>query len=504
MTTEELDVLVNRIYEYTVKLASDMDTVSRYIKRKMYIAQIQKYIHTYISIIKEKRREVSMDIKQIKENKIRMILQFSIPSIIAMLLQTVITITDGYFTGNYVGQNALAAINLGLPILYFYLGTGLCIGVGGSVISGRMLGANERKKSSEVFSQTVVAALITCVATSVMVFLLFTSILKILRADGDLSIYFTEYYRIMLFTYPLMVVGTIFGMFIRVDGKPQICMLVSIAGCILNGVLDFFFVDIMRFGIQGSAVASLMVQILTVLAQMFYFISRKTGIGFRKFSFDRGINREMILNGSSEFIGEMASAISMFMFNYVLMKYVGAKGVAAFTILGFVVYGYSMICIGFGQGISPLVSRCWGAKEKETAFALRKITNKMLLVIGLIIAIAFFVAGKQYAGLFGCNNEVADMVATGFKIYAVTFLAMGYNVVNSMYFTSCGDAESSAIISTLRGIVFLLGFALVLPTILGMTGVWLSAPCSETLTAIIAVFLIRKQTAKRKCGELNG
>ena len=104
-----------------------------------------------------------MDIKQIKENKIRMILQFSIPSIIAMLLQTVITITDGYFTGNYVGQNALAAINLGLPILYFYLGTGLCIGVGGSVISGRMLGANERKKSSEVFSQTVVAALITCV-----------------------------------------------------------------------------------------------------------------------------------------------------------------------------------------------------------------------------------------------------------------------------------------------------------------------------------------------------
>lgn len=247
-----------------------------------------------------------------------------------------------------------------------------------------------------------------------------------------------------------------------------------------------------------------MVQLLTVLVQMFYFISRKTGIGFRKFSFDRGINKEMILNGSSEFIGEMASAISMFMFNYVIMKYVGAEGVAAFTILGFVVYGYSMICIGFGQGISPLVSRCWGAREKETAFALRKITNKMLFMIGLIIAISFFVAGKQYAGLFGCNNEVADMVAAGFKIYAVTFLAMGYNVVNSMYFTSCGDAGSSAIISTLRGIVFLLGFTLVLSAILGMTGVWLSAPCSETLTAIIAVFLIRKQTGKRKCGELNG
>ena len=104
-----------------------------------------------------------MNIRQIKENKTGMILKFSIPSIIAMLLQTVITITDGYFTGNYVGQNALAAINLGLPILYFYLGTGLCIGVGGSVISGRLLGANERKKSSEVFCADTTDAADVCI-----------------------------------------------------------------------------------------------------------------------------------------------------------------------------------------------------------------------------------------------------------------------------------------------------------------------------------------------------
>ncbi len=97
--------------------------------------------------------------------------------------------------GNYVGQNALAAINFGLPILYFYLGAGLCIGVGGSVISGRLLGANERKKSSEVFSQTIVTAVLVCVTISVIVFLLFTPILKVLRAGDNLSVYFTEYYR---------------------------------------------------------------------------------------------------------------------------------------------------------------------------------------------------------------------------------------------------------------------------------------------------------------------
>lgn len=444
-----------------------------------------------------------MDMKQIKENKIGMILKFSIPSIIAMLLQTVITITDGYFTGNYVGQDALAAINLGLPILYFYLGTGLCIGVGGSVISGRLLGADERKKSSEVFSQTIVTAVLVCAAISIIVFLLFTPILTILRADGHLSVYFTEYYRIMLFTYPLMVIGTIFGMFIRTDGKPQICMLVSILGCVLNGILDYIFVGVMGQGIQGSAAASLMVQFLTVLVQMLYFLGRRAGITFKRFSFDKRINREIIFNGFSEFIGEMASAISMFVYNYVLMKYVGAEGVAAFTILGFVVYGYSMICIGFGQGLSPLVSICWGAKEKETAVSLRKSTNKILFVIGLITAVVFLTTGKVYACFFGCSNGVADMVVSGFQIYAVTFLVMGYDVVNSMYFTSCGDAKSSAIISALRGIVLLLGFTLILPAILGMTGVWLSAPCSETLTAVVAVFLIKKQTSELRKGGMD-
>ena len=109
-----------------------------------------------------------MNISQIKENKCKTILQFSIPSIIAMLLQTIITITDGYFTGNYVGESALAAINLGLPILYFYLGVGLCVGVGGSVIAGRLLGAKEKRKASEVFSQTIATAILVCIVVSIL------------------------------------------------------------------------------------------------------------------------------------------------------------------------------------------------------------------------------------------------------------------------------------------------------------------------------------------------
>ena len=371
-----------------------------------------------------------MDINQIKENKLKFILQFSIPSIISMLLQTAITITDAFFTGNYVGENALAAINLGLPILYFFLGIGLCVGVGGSVISGRLLGKQNSKKASEVFSQTMITSAVYCIATSVIIFVLFTPILSVLRADGELSVYFNGYYKIMLFTYPLMVVGTILGMFIRTDGKPQVCMLVGIIGCILNAVLDYVFVGALRMGVEGSAIASLIVQAITVAVQFVYFMKPERSIHFTRFGFDKSVNKETLINGSSEFIGEMASAISMFAFNYVLMKYVGSQGVAAFTILGFAVYGFSMIAIGFGQGLTPLVSICWGANEQKTAMELRSVTNKILLIIGLLFAVAFSVFGNSYAAMFGCSDVVANMVASGFRIYAATFLVMGFDVIN--------------------------------------------------------------------------
>lgn len=308
-----------------------------------------------------------MDINKIKENKLKYILQFSVPSIIAMLFQTVITVTDAYFVGNNVGENALAAINLGLPVLYLFLGIGLCVGVGGSVISGRMLGQRDSKKASLVFSYTLVISFVLCIILSILVLFLFKPLLNVLRAGGELSLYFRDYYQTMLMTYPLMVLGTVLGMFIRTDGKPEIYMSVSFVGCIINAVMDYLFVSVLYMGVRGSAIASLMVQIITVAIELIYFINPQRSMHFVRFSFDKDTSREIFINGSSEFIGEMSGAISMFAFNYVLMKYAGSQGVAAFTILGFAVYGFSMITLGFGQGIIPLVSILWGADEKRAA-----------------------------------------------------------------------------------------------------------------------------------------
>lgn len=434
-----------------------------------------------------------MDINKIKENKLKYILHFSVPSIIAMLFQTVITVTDAYFVGNNVGENALAAINLGLPVLYLFLGIGLCVGVGGSVISGRMLGQRDNKKASLVFSYTLVISFVLCIILSILVLFLFKPLLNVLRAGGELSLYFRDYYQTMLMTYPLMVLGTVLGMFIRTDGKPEIYMSVSFVGCIINAATDYLFVSVLYMGVRGSAIASLMVQIITVAIELIYFMNPQRSMRFVRFNFDKDINREIFINGSSEFIGEMSGAISMFAFNYVLMKYAGGQGVAAFTILGFAVYGFSMIILGFGQGIIPLVSILWGADEKCAAMEIRVITNKIVFVSGVFFALIFGIFGNSYASIFGSGETVSAMVLSGFRIYVLTFMTMGFNVIASMYFSGCGDALSSAIISALRGLVLLLLFVFILPALWGMMGIWLIAPVTEVLTAVVSLFLIKRQ-----------
>ena len=431
-----------------------------------------------------------MNLEEIKNAKTKSLLAFAIPSIIAMIITTLITITDGVFIGNFVGDEAIAAVNLGLPIEYLFLGLGLCTGVGGMVLASQAIGRNNHRQASQIFSQTLLTTLIICILTSGVVYFTFDLILNVLGATGILAEYFKAYFSIMLIGFPLLVLQTVLGMFVRADGKPQFCMLVNILSFILNIILDYIFVVKLSLGIEGSAWASVLVEFVALLVSLGYFVKGSSAIRFSSFQFDREIFTATLANGSSEFIGEMASAVSMFVYNAVIMKAAGYLGVTAFSVLGFCVFAYSMIAIGFGQGMSPLSAMFYGAKDYESITELRKITARLTCAVGAVFAVVFFFFGRTYAGFFGSTPEVLEMVATGFKIYAVTFVLAGFDTIASMHFTCCSDAKRSAIISSLRGLVLLIPLTLLLSACFGMTGVWLTAPLTELITAIVAVKML--------------
>lgn len=431
-----------------------------------------------------------MNLESIKANKTGMILKFSVPSIIAMVLTSLITITDGFFTGNYIGEDAIAAINMGLPIVYLYLGLGLMLSVGGSVIAGMLLGAGEKEKANSIFNQTIQTTVILSFAVSIFFFLLFTPLMNLFHVNGKMAEFFRDYYSIMLLELPIMIINNSLGMFIRGEGNPRFFMKISIFNVLSNIILDYVFVAPLQMGITGIAVASLLSAVLCLLWILYYFFRKSVVYRFGRFSFDKGVFRRTVLNGSSEFIGEISMSITMFAYNYVILKSIGVDGVTAFTIVGYVAYIFSMILTGFGQGASPLISFAHGAKEKELECDIRKLTNRFVLIVGIIVILGMLLSSDWYSKTFVKSEIVQGMISHGIKIFVFSFLFSGINTISSFYFTSIGKAKESAVISSLRGLVVLLICIFILPKLFGMTGVWLVALITEAVTFLVSMYYI--------------
>lgn len=435
-----------------------------------------------------------MDLNLIRNKRGAVILKFAIPSIIAMVLTSLVNIVDGYFVGNYIGKEGLAAVNLGLPIVYFYLAVGLMLAVGGIAIAGRLLGAKDIVKANQVFRQTMMLCLLVTLAVSVILSFVLTPMASSLIADTQTRSAFCEYYSILVFELPLMVMISASGMFIRGEGNPAFIMLMNGLTVLLNIILDALFVGPAGLGIRGIAWASLLSAGIVFVISLAYFRFKAKVFKLGKFHFEKDVIREMILNGSSEFIGELSMCISMTAYNYVVMKCAGVNGIAAFTIVGYVSYIFSMIIIGFGQGMVPVISFTFGAKEFTLSRKLRNTTMRYVVIAAVAVFAAMFVLAGWFSGLFTKNEDVLSMVIPGLRLQMASFAFAGINTIASFYFTAVARAKESAVISAMRGLVILLICIFALTAAFGMTGVWLVSLVTETVTLLFSIrFIMTEQ-----------
>ena len=428
-----------------------------------------------------------MNLERIQKEGTKMMIQFAIPCVIAMVLTSAITLVDGYFIGNYVGKEGTAAVNLGLPLLYFYLGVGIMIGVGGIAQAGIALGGGLFEKCNKIFRESIALTAIITVGVTILVAVAFYPVTSLLHIDEMTLTYFQNYYFIIIFELPLLIINNNLGMFMRGEGKPQISMLISILSLILNTILDFLAVKVLHLGIAGVAVSSLISVMICLIISVMFFVKGSKMYHFGKFQFQKEDVKQILLNGSSELIGEMSMCITMAAYNAIILKISGVSGVAAFAVVGYASYLVQMIIIGIGQGMTPLVSFVYGAKDVFTGRKLCKAATVVSTIVGTITFIVMVLGRNSYSHFFIKNSEIIQMISSGILIFAVSFILEGINTMGSFYYTAIGFAKESAIISMARGLVILLIALLVLPQFLGMTGVWLVAPVTEAITAMICL-----------------
>lgn len=434
-----------------------------------------------------------MNTNMTDEHIVKTFLSYSIPCIVGMLLTSFIIVVDGVFIGYQIGENGLAAINLTLPVMYILLAVTILIGVGGVTLAAQSLGAEKKEEAGYYFSFSLGAILLVDAIIIGILRLFFADVVVLLGAAGDVYGYVTDFFGVILYFYIFMMINMAFSMFIRAEGKPQLSLFFGLAGNILNVILDYVFIIKLDWGMCGAALASGIAVLLPFLFGVWYFLSKKSAFTLSAFSINLAVFKSMLLLGLAEFIAQISISITTYIFNQVLFASLGVNGIAAFTVIGYVMFVESMILTGIAVGIHPLISFHFGAKNISFIFSMFKTAAGAAFTLGVLIFAAVFALSENIVGLFARDNQALIHIGSiGLKFFSAAFIINGYNMMAAAFFTSIGEAKKAVLVSSLRSLILIIGFLAVLPGIIGDAGIWLSTPLAEAVTFGIAYLMIIK------------
>lgn len=417
------------------------------------------------------------------------LLRFALPSIVMMMFMSCYTIVDGMFVSRFVGSNALSSVNIVYPVIGIVVAVATMIATGGNAIISKNLGEGKKKEAREYLTQFVVIGVAVSVVLMVITLLFLTPISKRLGANEQLLSDCETYLRIMMYFAPACMLQTLFQSFLVTAGRPVMGLVLMVGAGILNGVLDYVLIALANMGVAGAALATGIGQALpSVVGVLFFLISRKE-LYFTKFHFDLKAIGTACFNGSSEMIVQLSNSIVTFLFNIILMRLVGEHGVAAITILLYGQFLFNAFYMGLSIGVSPVIGFLYGAKEMKNLKSCYRTIMIFTCISSVVIMSAAIIFAKPIVSIFTQDKQTLYFAMSGFTIFAINFLFSGFNIVSSGIFTALSNGKVSAIISFARTLVFLVISLLALPTIFGITGVWVAVPVAEGLTLLLSIYM---------------
>lgn len=418
---------------------------------------------------------------------------FTIPSICMMIFTSVYGVVDGYFVSNYAGKTPFAALNLIMPFLMILGTIGFMFGTGGSALISKIMGEGDKEKAHSIFSLLVYlsAALGLVLAVLGIIFLRPVSI--ILGAEGDLIEQCVIYGRIILYALPLFILQVEFQTFFITAEKPQLGLYVTLLSGVLNMILDYLFVAVFGWGLEGAAWATSLSQSLGGIIPLIYFFSKNDSLlRLTKPIFDLKAIIKTCTNGISELLSNISMSLVGILYNLQLIKYAGENGIAAYGVLMYVNFVFLSSFIGYSIGTAPIISFNYGAKNKRE---LKNILRKSLVIL-VLASIIMFISSELLAAplsnLFvGYDEELLVLTKRGFLLYSFSFLFAGLAGYGSAFFTALNNGLISAVLSVSRTLIFEIAFVFLLPLAFGIDGVWLSVVAAEFFAMVITfLFLI--------------
>lgn len=418
------------------------------------------------------------------------LLKFAFPTISMMLFMGLYTIVDTIFVSRFVNTNALSAINIVCPVINLIVGLGTMIATGGSAIVARKMGAGEPKRAKQDFTLLILFGFILGVVIFILGIIFIDEIIYALGADKILFPYCKDYLTIILLFTPASMLQVLFQNLFVTAGKPTLGLVLSVSAGVMNIVFDYLFMAIFGMGIAGAGLGTGIGYLIPAITGLIVFCKKSGTLSFVKPIIDIKVLGESCINGSSEMVSQLSTAITTFFFNRTMMNLLGVNGVASITIIIYTQFLLTTLFIGFSMGVAPVISYNFGANNYYGLKKIYKICISFIFVGSLFIFALSFINGNSLVRLFtGTNEAVYKIAINGFMIFVFSFLFSGFNIFSSAIFTALSNGKLSALISFLRTFGFIMIGLLVMPQFIEITGVWLAVPVAEILTLCISLYL---------------
>lgn len=415
-----------------------------------------------------------------------------------MVFSSIFVVADGMMVGRGIGAEGLAAVNIVSPLFTLSTGWGLMFGTGGSVLAARVLSRNDRKGANTAAAISLAVSGLSVLAVISLMLCFPHATVKILSAPEELETQVLEYFypiALAIFFNVIMNVGLFF---IRLDGSPGYAMGCIAAGAVMNIGLDWLFVFPLRMGLEGAALATLITQIASV-AMMLWYIFRKASVfraeemaGIWKSMPEKKKTAAQIASvGFPAFLGDISISLMTITGNITFARYLGTDGVAAFSIICFIMPILFMAYNAVIQSAQPIISFNL-AMSPERARKSLTLAFSVTLAAGAGFTAATWADSGMIASLFlEQGTEAYGIAAEGLKLFALAFLPTGMNILAVGWLQSAGNGRLSTLVTVLRGIVFMAAAFIILPGIMGERGIWLAVPAAELLAMFLIIAGIR-------------
>ncbi len=448
----------------------------------------------------------------------RLLLRFSLPAILATSATSLFNLTDSIFIGKGVGPMAMAALGVVLPIMNIVSAFGAMIGVGAASLLSIRLGADDRPSADHVLNNVVLLNVVLAIFITTFGLLFMEPLLRMFGASDDVVVqgvvvkgsldYAKSYLRILLVGNFITNMYLSLNELMRVSGYPRKSMMIMLAAVVLNVALDALFIFHFRWGIAGSAWATIAAQTAALIAELWHFSQKSNFIhfGLAPWRMQWGIVRSIFVIGQAQFLLHFCTSVMVYFVNRTLHLY-GDLYIGTYSVINRVVMLFIMIVAGLNQGMQPIVGYNYGAKNfvrVRSALAQTAACAVAVMSLGCALCELF---PWQIASLFTATDvgdvalraqsaDFAAIIVEAMRIVFVVFPLVGFQIVTSNFFQYVGKSHLSVLLSLTRQLLFLVPLLIVLPQWLGYRGVWMSMPIADgtasLLAAVVLFFFLRR------------